>query len=186
MLFLRRRTHPGQPRLILARRPRPLLYKHQRFPIVANQVNLALHVSRHIIPRHEKYPCLRKYQYANVSPRTPRCRASCFTSLNESASAFSPGRARHFTASNITRENVAMGFSRKRSPFATRLMAASINKNPAAAILHLGRRGISVNTSVFFCELCTSALNLLFCLPNAFFQRPQRKVRLLLVNQKRR
>jgi len=37
-------------------------------------------------------------------------------SLNESASAFSPRRARHFTASNIVRENIAMGLSRKRSP----------------------------------------------------------------------
>jgi hypothetical protein len=51
--------------------------------------------------------------------------------------------ARHFTVSIIC-ENIAIEFSRKRHQFATRSMAASINKNPAAAILHLGRRGISV------------------------------------------
>jgi hypothetical protein len=37
--------------VILARRP--LLYKHQRFSILANQVNLALHFSRHIVPRYK-------------------------------------------------------------------------------------------------------------------------------------
>jgi hypothetical protein len=53
MLFLRPPTHPGQRRLTLARRPRPHLYKHQRFPILADQVDLALYFARHIIPRYK-------------------------------------------------------------------------------------------------------------------------------------
>src|SRR6266568_1241122 len=40
--------------------------------------------------------------------------------------------------------------------------------------------------AAFLCELYSSALHLLFGLPNALFQSPHGKVRLLLVNQERR
>jgi hypothetical protein len=51
---------------------------------------------------------------------------------------------------------IAIESSRKRHQFVTRSMAASINKNPAAAMLHLGRRGIFV-IRYSFLRLCVKS-----------------------------
>src|SRR5882724_9022851 len=77
MLLLSGHTQLRQRRLILARSPRPHLDERQRFSVVAHQINLAFHFSRHIISLHKnismpsQIPISKGFAATQPSPRAP-------------------------------------------------------------------------------------------------------------------
>jgi len=185
MLLLGGYTHLGQRPLIHARRPCPHLDERQRFPIVADQVDLALHLARHIISPHKnvsmpsQIPIRKRFAAYSTPPRIPS-----FTSPSE-ASPLSPRRTRHFTVAKISRKN-RHSLVLARSPVCDWLDSRKYRQKPRGCLPSIGlpwdfRQRITIR-----CELCTSALSLFLCLSDAFFQRSQRKIRLFFINQQRR
>jgi hypothetical protein len=84
-----------------ARVPRPRLDKCDGVPAASDQIDIAFGSARHVVSRH-KNVSLPPQQYADISPRTPRCFASVFASANDSTSRGKPLRAPQFTTSKMS------------------------------------------------------------------------------------